>query len=103
MKILGLGRQNSLRSLVELAEKEYGQAQAAPGRLMLTAGEFEIQGDRSKADGPLDDFVLRMPLSDLVRDAALHIQRQYPELCSISETPRHWEIAFRRPPPDIAA
>lgn len=95
MRILGLGRQNSLRSLVELAEQEYRQAQAPPGRLMLQAGDIEIQGDRSRADGPLDAFVLRLPLTDLVRDAALHIQRQYPELCSISETPERWEIGFR--------
>ncbi len=94
MKIFGLGKQDSLRSLVELAEQEYCQTQAAPARLLLQAGEVEIEGTRLRAEAPFETWTLRLPLTDLVRDAALHIQRQYPELCSMTEADQRWEVAL---------
>lgn len=96
MKILGLGRQESLRALVEAAEQQHCTLQAPPARLLLQAGEMEIEGRREQADGPLVNFTLRLPLADLVRDAALHIQRQYPELCGVEEINGRWEVCFQR-------
>jgi twitching motility protein PilT len=96
MKILGLGKQDSLRSLVELAEQEYCRMQTPPARLVLQAEDVQIEGTRLRTDAPFESWTLRLPLTDLVRDAALHIQRQYPELCSMKEAGPCWEVAFRR-------
>ncbi len=103
MKIYGLGRQDSLRALVELAERQYLGSQAPPGRMVLQAGEFEVVGTRLRAEGPWDQWLLRLPKTELVHDATLHIQRQYPELCSLEEADERWEVAFLQPPENVAA
>lgn len=97
MKILGLGRQSSFRELLDRAEHEYRQMQAAPSRLMLHALGVELQGDRSRTDGPFESWVVRLPATPLVGEAVQQVQQQFPEVCSLSESKQRWEICFRRP------
>jgi len=59
-RILGFGRQTSLADLVKLAAEEMERTHGRPRKLLADADGIQIEADRSRTDGPLDMYIVRL-------------------------------------------
>jgi hypothetical protein len=59
-RILGFGRQTSLADIVKLAAAEMERTHGRPQKLQAVATGIQIEADRSRSDGPLDMYIVRL-------------------------------------------
>jgi len=100
MQILGLGRQTSLQSLLQLVEREYTETHGSPAILRLTSGEIEITGERVRTETPFESWTLRLPADDELLATLRKIQSAHEATCSLTESGDRTSFQCRRAPGD---
>src|SRR3954447_23003523 len=75
--VLGLGPQDSLWSVVHLAEKQLRAAHGAPRMVVAQAPAVEIEATRPQFDGEFQGFTVRLrgvggPVREAIREVAAH-------------------------------
>ncbi len=79
-RILGFGRQSSLAEVVKLAEEEMARTHGRPQRLLADAEGVQIEADRSRTDGPLDMYVIRLRADGDLLDSVRKLAAKTPAL-----------------------
>jgi twitching motility protein PilT len=75
--VLGLGPQNSLWSVVHLAEEQLRAAHGSPRNVIAQAPGIEMEATRPQFDGEFQGFTVRLlgaagPVKEVVREVAAH-------------------------------
>jgi len=76
----GFGRQTSLAEVVELAAAEMEITHGRPQKLLADADGIQIEADRSRTDGPLDMYVVRLRAEGDLLEAVRKLAAKTPTL-----------------------
>jgi twitching motility protein PilT len=79
-RILGFGRQTSLAEVVELAAAEMEITHGRPQKLLADADGIQIEADRSRTDGPLDMYVVRLRAEGELLEAVRKLAAKTPAM-----------------------
>src|SRR5580704_17538109 len=79
-RFFGFGRQGSLFDGVKLAAEEMERTHGRPQKLLADADGIQIEADRSRSDGPLDMYVVRLRAQGDLLEAVRKLAAKTPAL-----------------------
>ncbi|MBM3289357.1 MAG: hypothetical protein FJY92_04325, partial [Candidatus Hydrogenedentes bacterium] len=82
--ILGVGRQKSIRTIVEIGEHELTEKEGQPRKITLRSSSVEITADRSEYTGPWKRYVLRAHAKGHALECMEKIANEYQPDCELT-------------------
>lgn len=102
--VVGVGRQKSIRKIIQTADAIFQKSRGVPGRIMGHSGPIAFEAERSDLDSDFDTFTLRISETNEKTDDLLKAASELGDICEHTlEGDTHTFIIGASEPKDMKA